>query len=222
MIPLRTTGGENAVSAAYSAQKIVRESGCVSWDELLADIGVQGRRIPPLEVAYRSTAEIMRLSQDVLGPFAGEPPKAVRHGAPVELHRFSDPGQAVGFLAEALRDLAVREPSANVAIIARHLGQARTYYQGLEKAEIPRLNIVAVEDFSFGPGVEATEVHQVKGLEFDYVILVDVNADSYPDNEDSRHLLHVAATRAAHQLWIVSTGTPSPILPAWLLKDENQ
>jgi DNA helicase-2/ATP-dependent DNA helicase PcrA len=213
--------GDPVTLAGDTAQKIVRESGFVSWDDLLADIGVQGRRIPPLEVAYRSTAEIMRLSRDVLGPLAGDRPKAVRHGAPVELQRFSDPGQAVGFLAEALRDLAAREPSANVALIARHMGQARTYYEGLKKADIPRLNIVVVEDFSFTPGVEVTEAHQVKGLEFDYVVLVDVNEDSYPDTEESRHLLHVAATRAAHQLWLVSTGTPSPILPDWLLKDET-
>ncbi|MCP4605456.1 MAG: ATP-binding domain-containing protein [Proteobacteria bacterium] len=206
--------------AGDTAQKIVRESGFVSWDEMLADLGVRGHRIAPLQVAYRSTAEIMRLSQDVLGPYANDQPNARRHGAPVELHRFSDPGQAVGFLGESLRDLAAREPLANVAVIARHIDQARIYYQGLNKSEIPRLSLVVDEDFSFAPGVEVTAVHQVKGLEFDYVILVEVNADSYPDTEESRHLLHVGTTRAAHQLWVVSTGNPSPILPKWFIGED--
>lgn len=205
--------------AGDTAQKIVRDSGFNTWEELLDELDIRGRRMAPLEVAYRSTAEVMRFSQDVLGPLAGPPPKATRHGAPVELHQFSDPGQAVGFLGRALRDLALREPMANVAVIARHLSQAHTYYEGLKKSEIPRLDIIVDEDFSFSPGVEVTEVRQVKGLEFDYVILVEVNADSYPDSEEARHLLHVGATRAAHQLWLVTTGVPSPILPKWLLDE---
>ncbi len=221
MVLLQTVGRKQPVTlAGDTAQKIVRDSGFVSWNELLADLGLTGRRIEPLEVAYRSTAEIMRLSQDVLGPYAEKPPQAKRHGAPVEMHQFSDPGQAVGFLGESLRDLAAREPMANVAVIARHIDQAKTYYEGLLKSEVVRLNLVVDEDFSFTPGVEVTAVRQVKGLEFDYVILVDVNADSYPDNEDSRHLLHVGATRAAHQLWLVTTGPPSPVLPDWILGEE--
>lgn len=213
--------GRPVTLAGDAAQKIDRESGFVSWEDLLDDLGAKDSRIVPLQVAYRSTVEIMRLSRDVLGPAAEEESKALRHGAPVELHRFSDPGQAVGFLGEALRDLARREPQANIAVIARHPNQAGMYYDGLKKSEIPRLSLVLEQDFSFAPGVEVTEIRQVKGLEFDYVILVDVNKDTYPDDEESRHLLHVGATRGAHQLWIFVTKTPSEILPAWLFDDQE-
>ncbi len=203
--------------AGDTAQRIVPDSGFVSWEELLADLGIQGRRVAPLEVAYRSTIPIMNFSKDVLGPYLEDRPQAKRQGAPVELHRFTEPGQAVGFLGECLRDLVAREPLSNVAVIARYTDQARLYYEGLQKSEIPRLSLVVDEDFSFSPGIEVTEVRQVKGLEFDYVILVEVTAESYPDTEESRHMLHIGATRAAHQLWLVATGTPSPILPEWLL-----
>ena len=71
-------------------------------------------------------------------------------------------------------------------------------------------------EFAFRPGVEVTEIRQVKGLEYDYVVLVDVNASTYPLDDESRHLLHIGATRAAHQLWLVSSGPPSPLIPAWL------
>lgn len=215
------SAGRPVTLAGDTAQKVEQESGFVSWEELLADIGVKESRIVPLQIAYRATAEIMELSRAVLGPYAEEETQATRHGAPVEMHRFSDPGQAVGFLGEALRDLARREPMANVAIIARHRDQARVYYDGLRKAEIPRLNLVLDQDFSFSPGVEITEVRQVKGLEFDYIVLVEVTAESYPDNEESRHLLHVGATRAAHQLWILVTGRPSPLLPQYLVELED-
>ena len=32
----------------------------------------------------------------------------------------------------------------------------------------------------------------------------------------ARHLMHIGVTRAAHQLWLVSTGEPSPLIPAAL------
>jgi DNA helicase-2/ATP-dependent DNA helicase PcrA len=76
---------------------------------------------------------------------------------------------------------------------------------------------VADQDFSFKPGIDVTDVRQVKGLEFDYVILVDVNDGAYPDDDEARHLLHIAATRAAHQLWVITSGKPSPLLPQGLL-----
>ena len=211
--------GHPVTLAGDAQQKIDRDSGFVSWDELLSDLGIKDSRIVPLQVAYRSTAEIMKLSRDVLGPLAEDTATPSRRGAPVELHRFSDAGQAVGFLGEALRDLARREPQANVAVVARYPGQAKVYYSGLKKSEVPRLSLVLDQDFSFAPGVEVTDVRQVKGLEFDYVILADVNADAYPDDDESRHLFHVGATRAAHQLWVVVTQRPSPVLPKWFLDD---
>ena len=57
------------------------------------------------------------------------------------------------------------------------------------------------------------DVSQVKGLEFDYVIVPDADAANYPLTPESRRLLHVAATRAIHQLWVISVGHPSPVLP---------
>jgi hypothetical protein len=63
-----------------------------------------------------------------------------------------------------------------------------------------------------GAGFEITEIEQVKGLEFDYAILVDVTHEQYPDTPRSRRRLHVGATRAVHQLWLTSVGTPSPLL----------
>ena len=180
---------------------------------------MRGARIEPLKIAYRSTVEIMKVAREVLGPYCGEESEAYRHGAEVEVHQFSDPGQAVDFIGTGLRDLAAREPLANVAVIARHKAQARLYFDGLKKAEVPRLELITDQDFSFTPGVEVTDVRQVKGLEFDYVIMVEVNADSYPDNEESRHLLHVGITRAAHQIWLLTTAAPSPLIPDRLVSD---
>jgi DNA helicase-2/ATP-dependent DNA helicase PcrA len=61
--------------------------------------------------------------------------------------------------------------------------------------------------------VDVTDVRQVKGLEFDYVVLAEANDASFPADDEARHLLHIAATRAAHQLWILTSDRPSRLLP---------
>jgi DNA helicase-2/ATP-dependent DNA helicase PcrA len=123
----------------------------------------------------------------------------------------------VAFLGEALRDLMMGEPRSSVAIIARYPEQADLYYDGMLKAEVPFARRIARQDFPFKPGVDVTDVRQVKGLEFDYVVLLEVSNASYPADDEARHLLHIAATRAAHQLWVMSVGEPSPLLPRKLL-----
>ena len=55
-------------------------------------------------------------------------------------------------------------------------------------------------------GVTVIGVDQVKGLEFDFVVLPDVDDDQYPDRPDARRALYVAATRALAQLWVATCG----------------
>jgi DNA helicase-2/ATP-dependent DNA helicase PcrA len=98
-------------------------------------------------------------------------------------------------------------------VLARHREQADRYFDGLRRSEIPGLRRVRGQDFAFRPGVEVTEIRQVKGLEFDYVVIVEANAASFGTDDESRHLFHIAATRAAHQLWLLCTAAPSPLIP---------
>ena len=84
------------------------------------------------------------------------------------------------------------------------------------------MRLVAAQDFSFRPGIDVTDVRQTKGLEFDIVILVDVNEESYPDNDHARRMLHVAMTRGAHQLWVTYTGNPSRLLPDYLRRSPER
>jgi DNA helicase-2/ATP-dependent DNA helicase PcrA len=202
--------------AGDTAQRLVFDNNFNGWAQLLDQIsGKTGAAIVrPLKLSYRSTAEVMLLAREILGPdLAPEEPLAARPGEPVELHEFGDLGEAVAFLGDALRTLMAREPTASCAVISRHPEQADAYYEGLKRAEVPALRRVRRDEFNFQPGVDVTDVAQVKGLEFDYVVMVDVNENSYPDQHWARHLLHIGVTRAAHQLWLVSTGEPSGLIP---------
>jgi DNA helicase-2/ATP-dependent DNA helicase PcrA len=199
--------------AGDTAQRLVFDNNFSGWDELLAQCG-QPAIVRPLKLSYRSTAEVMLLAREILGPaLAPDEPLAARPGEPVELHEFSDLGEAIAFLGDALRNLMAREPTASCAVISRHAEQADAYFEGLRRAEVPALRRVRRDEFNFQPGVDVTDVAQVKGLEFDYVVMVDVNDTSYPDVTWARHLLHIGVTRAAHQLWLVTTSEPSPLVP---------
>jgi len=205
------------------AQRVIFDNAFRGWAELLGDAGIAASSVAirPLKLAYRSTAPVMRFAREVLGPLADAEQSDVtaRDGAEVALHEFNGMGEAVGFVADALRSLLGREPSASVALIARHPGQADAWHKALVRAEVPQLRRVRRQEFPFQPGVDVTDAAQVKGLEFDYVILLDVNQSSYPATVESRHLLHIGATRATHQLWLVATGPVSELINPSALGD---
>ena len=189
------------------------------WDTTLKDVGVPGGAgmIEPLKVSYRSTAEITGFARGVLGPLAHESePIATRHGPPVELFTFASAGEAVAFLADALRELSSAEPDANVALLSRFPQQAEVYYEGLVRAEVPNVRRVRKQDFTWERGFDVTDVRQTKGLEFDEVILLETTSSSYGETSQARHALYVGATRAAHQLWCISSEAPSKLVTSAL------
>ncbi len=51
-----------------------------------------------------------------------------------------------------------------------------------------------------------------------HVILLDVDKTNYPNDSYSRFLLHIASSRAAHQLWLMNYRESSPLLPDALLE----
>jgi DNA helicase-2/ATP-dependent DNA helicase PcrA len=197
--------------AGDAAQRIDRSGYFASWEAAMAALGT--RASPAyLETSYRCPAPIVDFAHAILGADAPpERPRATRGGAPVERAVLPGEGPAAAALIHALRDLVRRDPEAGVALLARDGKAARALHEVVSRALPARL----IEDgnFAFGPGIEVTEVAHVKGLEFDYVVVPDADAKSYPDTPENRRLLHVAATRASRRLWILSPGRPSPILP---------
>ncbi|MCP4810229.1 MAG: ATP-binding domain-containing protein [Proteobacteria bacterium] len=204
----------SATLSGDTQQAIIEEAGFTDWGEMFGNIGLNETKVNTLKVSYRSTHQITSFARDVLGDLAEDdvPPMTIRPGAPVEMFRFTDHGACVGFLGEVLQQLARREPLASIAVLTPSPAISAMYADGLRSSDVPRLRLVRDQTFAFAAGVEVTEVNEVKGLEFDYVVLVEVSAQNYPDSAHTRRLLHVGATRAAHQLWITSVGTPSPIL----------
>jgi DNA helicase-2/ATP-dependent DNA helicase PcrA len=182
------------------------------WPAALAELGVKDAATVRLSVSYRCPRPVIELARHVLGPLAPEaPPKNAREGVPVGFHHFPEEAQAWLFVRDALKDLIDREPRASVAVIASTPEAARAFYKVVD--DMPAVRLVLEGGFSFEPGVDVTDVESIKGLEFDYVILPDATARAWPQSDETRRKLHVAITRASHQLWVISSGLRSRLLP---------
>ncbi len=200
--------------AGDTQQHVVTKSGFTSWSAFLGRLGVPGAEIETLRIAYRSSREIVDFSLSLLGDLRedDEAPITTRSGPPVELFRFSDRGACIAFLSDTLADLVREEPMASVALLTPSPAISERFHSGLRATDLANVRRVVNQEFTFAPGIEVTEIEQVKGLEFDYVILVDVTYENFLDTAAARRLLHVGATRAVHQLWLTCVGTPSPLL----------
>jgi hypothetical protein len=205
----RHLAGKSVTVAGDEAQQTF--ASYAGWPEALRALGVERAATVRLETTYRCPRPVAELAHAILGPIApSTPPRAGRDGVPVSRFDFPTEAHAHLFLAGAVRDLVEREPDASVAVVANGPDVARTFHRLL--ADLPEARLALDGRFTFRPGVDVTDVASVKGLEFDYVVVPDASARAYPDTDESRRRLHVAVTRAAHQLWIAAPGTPSPLV----------
>ena len=123
------------------------DRGEFDWQKTLAALGLDSEsgdghaRIEALRVSYRSTAEITTFARGVLGMLAHEAePIATRHGPPARaLYFLIRSRESVAWLADVLKELAADDPEANVALVSRFAAHADAYYEGLVRAEVPRL-----------------------------------------------------------------------------------
>ncbi|MFO0757068.1 MAG: ATP-binding domain-containing protein [Byssovorax sp.] len=187
-------------------------SSFAGWDTMLSTVGARDTARCRLGVSYRCPRPVVDLARAILGPLAPEAPaRAAREGAPVGRLHLPDEAQALMLLAGAVGDLVDREPRASVAVIAHSEDAARRAHALL--ADRPEARLALRGELSFEPGIDVTCVESCKGLEFDYVVIPDATAEAYPDTPEARRKLAVAVTRASHQLWVMSGGAPSPLLP---------
>jgi DNA helicase-2/ATP-dependent DNA helicase PcrA len=197
--------------AGDAAQQTDANSSFASWEEVLKNLGITGVSSAHLTTNYRSPAPISEFAHKILGNIGGPAPKAPKDGVPVLQQAFHSYGEAVVTLIDLLTALMESEPHASVAVILRTEKASKEMFKDLNK--VPDTRLIIDGQFPFTAGIDVTHVGDVKGLEFDYVVIPDADAHVYPDDPKSRRALHVACTRAVHQLLVMSTATPSPIVP---------
>ena len=194
------------IVAGDAAQQVDPTAHFAGWDDVMAELGAPEAERTVLQVNYRCPPDVTALARGVIG--APRSPAPERTIARV---RLDTSFELAVWLTQALRDLMPEDPQASVALIARSSEAAKTIARWLRHG-IP-VHLALEGDFPFRPGPLVTSVLEVKGLEFDHVVVPDASSATYPDTGESRRALYVALTRATHRLTLAAAGAFSPALP---------
>ncbi|MCB9304801.1 MAG: DEAD/DEAH box helicase [Lewinellaceae bacterium] len=210
-----------------------------------AGINVRGRRSRRLKINYRTTEEIKRTAISTLrnitfDDFDGEEERkngyvSLRHGMFPEYQVFREKGQELDHIVQRIR--AYTDPDSqspfdfsDICVAARTRNAVKDILSRLHQEKIPYYDITT--DSGTGnkqDGVRLSTFHNMKGLEFKSVFLMDVNQRTLPflphgyeqwnpsvqKEHDQRELalIYVAMTRAVHTLDISGVGEKSGVLP---------
>ncbi len=205
-----------------TAQKIVSGRDFGTWEELLKDAGFADTTPIQLSVSYRSTQEIMSLAAKVRGSALTKTElfSSGRHGPAPTWTRVETPEvlpHRVGqWIAARLKDSG----KSLSAILCRYPKQAQELVDQLRKLGYPSVRLGHRDQFDFSPGIVVTNVHQVKGLEFRNVLIIEPSEHHYPppspddpSTQEGQNLLYVAITRAEVRLDFMGSEKTTPLLP---------
>jgi superfamily I DNA/RNA helicase len=203
--------GGSLVVAGDADQQTDATTAFSGWEEAMRELGQSDHATVRLEVGYRCPPEVVALARTVrdAAPMAASPSRA--DAVPVAFLRAADERGLSARLAGELRGLLRRDPRASVAVLCRSPLTARRIVEPL-RGEVPARLVFDGRFLARGP-VQVTTIDEVKGLEFDFVVVADASARDFPESAASRRALYVAVTRARHQVALACAGEPTPIAP---------
>ena len=176
--------------------------------------GAKGLCMDTLEVGYRATRPIMELAWQALGE---RPSMAVpRDGEPVLIIPTRSHQETITKAKDLLEKYLESRPKALFAVVCRYKAEADRVFEDLTALGLVNVRRHERDDFSFQPGIIVTNAHQVKGLEFSAVLVINPSASQFRDDREDRMLLHVVLTRASDHLWIVGHQPMAYDLEQWM------
>jgi DNA helicase IV len=184
--------------------------GAGSWARSL-DPHAAGRwRVAGLTVNYRTPAEIMAVAADVLAGVDEDlqPPRSVREAGTAPWHLRLDPAELAARLPEVVAEEAAAVGDGKLAVVV----------PAARAPELGRLLVGALPAATAAQGpavldapVAVLTVPQVKGLEFDAVVVVEP-AEILGGSSRGGNDLYVALTRTTGRLGVVHSGRLPAVL----------
>ena len=196
---LRVLFGHDAFTlVGVLCQGIYGDEGLRSWDTLSTGIFDEKPAVAQLSTAYRSTVEIMETAFSILSrhPIAGvnQAKPVLRHGEKPQWLTVQNEKERPEIILRQLSQWQ-SEGFHNIAIITKTEKAAKA----LQK-KLPGTRLVTHGDDSFEGGAQVMDASLVKGLEFDCVLIADLDPATYPDEPFYTKLLYVLFTRPLHRL----------------------
>ncbi|WP_044479648.1 HelD family protein [Paenibacillus antibioticophila] len=183
------------------SQAIHYYKGIQSWEEMQTLFQPEDTAYYALTRSYRSTMEIIDFANGILERGVGTDLLAVpvfRSGEPVNLLRITERDREKG-IAETLTKV-LEGSHRTVALLTRTMEEARELH-GTLAAKSFDIHLIGGEQRQYTGGISVLPAYLSKGLEFDAVILTNVDTAHYGVH-DAR-LLYVGCTRALHELWLL-------------------
>ena len=199
-----------------TAQRLTSYRGIRTWKrDLMRVFGLSDIEVQPARRSYRSNIHITRFNNRILRTFDEniDPPIAFeRDGHRVEYSRHRNTDDMYKRVTEDLTRIRSLDglEDAIIAILARDTQNLNRFQIFCEDAGVEGITLIGQERYINSPTVLA-RIPDVKGLEYDAVIVMGVN-DSFSDTTFNKKLLYIATTRAKHYLGIHWSGQQSPIL----------
>ena len=216
----------NITLAGDLAQSIIPPFYIRDWDkviELIKTLRNKDVSYHQLNRCYRTTIEIMDFANEIFRerfPKSYKLPEALlRHGEDIKTIEYDE--EVANLNKQELSNFitTIKEEfdkgAVTCALLCKNKEHANAVYEKIQSYEdkIGR-DIVPYSESDYKNGVLVLPVSYAKGLEFDSVIILDMNDEKYPDTEYSTRLIYVAITRALHRLTIIKNRNKeiSPLL----------
>ena len=182
------------------AQGIYSYKGTNDWDRINKIVFNGEANIEKLNNSYRTTYEIMTEANKILDKIRRK--ENINLAIPVSRH-----GEKVNYfktenkieLIESSIEELINKGYKNIAIIGKNTEECNDIYKEIRKFKA-KLILEYLNDYS--GGITIVPSYLSKGLEFDSVIIYDIN--SYNNTDLETKLLYVAFTRAMHTLDVFS------------------
>lgn len=206
------------------AQSIYDYRGIDNWDEVNSLIFNNKANIVNFNKSYRTTASIMNVADAISESInLGKSDLVVRQGLPVSFDEAPTSNELVEQIANKIKEYK-EKGYKTIAVISKTDLLSRYINDDLRELGIVIPNVTEKDDVSIDEFSVCTISNQLaKGLEFDAVILNNVNDKIYScDSTLDMKLLYVAVTRALHELDITYNGKIPEVLQKFVTEKSKQ
>jgi len=186
------------------AQGIHSYRGIKNWQEVIDSVFQNKSSYMTLVQSYRTTIEIMELANEVIKKLNDSEiviaKPVIRHGEKATYKTFNNELLLLDELQSRIEEM-IKEEYKSIAIICKTKDECLKVKKYLDKYKEVSSKVLDDKEEVYEAGVVLVPSHLAKGLEFDVVLIANID-EEYLETELDIKLLYVAMTRTLHRLFI--------------------